>query len=128
MDGRADAAADAVIEVHLKPGVMDPVAESTERAIRDMGIELAWASTARRYELHGQVSAEQSETIARRLLANAVIEDVHFRSYTPPEHPPAGYKLRIIEVPILRPGRRGAAAAQPRGRPFPQPHGDAHDC
>ncbi len=100
LDGRADAAADAVIEVHLKPGVMDPVAESTERAIRDMGIELAWASTARRYELHGQVSAEQSETIARRLLANAVIEDVHFRSYTPPEHPPAGYKLRIIEVPI----------------------------
>jgi phosphoribosylformylglycinamidine synthase len=100
LDGRADAAGGAVIEVHLKPGVMDPVAESTERAIRDMGLELTAVSTARRYELHGKISAQQSETIARRLLANAVIEDVHFRSYTPPEHPPAGYRLRIIEVPI----------------------------
>ncbi len=100
LDGRGDAAADAVIEVHLKPGVMDPVAESTERAIRDMGIELTWASTARRYELHGAVSSQQCETVARKLLANAVIEDIHFRSYTPREHPAGGYELRIIEVPI----------------------------
>jgi len=99
-NGPADTAADAVIEVHLKPGVMDPVAASTERAIRDMGIDLAWVSTARRYELHGEVSEEQSETIARRLLANAVIEDVHFGSFTPGEHPLAGYTLRIVEVPI----------------------------
>src|SRR5512143_568557 len=28
------------IEVHLKPGVMDPVAASTEMAIRDMGIPI----------------------------------------------------------------------------------------
>ncbi|MGA2265449.1 MAG: phosphoribosylformylglycinamidine synthase subunit PurS, partial [Phycisphaerae bacterium] len=99
-NGQGDTAADAVIEVHLKPGVMDPVAASTERAIRDMGIDLAWVSTARRYELHGEVSEEQSETIARRLLANAVIEDVHFCSFTPSEHPLAGYTLRIVEVPI----------------------------
>src|SRR5690242_3766998 len=26
------------IEIHLKPGVMDPVAASTEMAIRDMGV------------------------------------------------------------------------------------------
>src|SRR3954468_3308523 len=26
------------IEIHLKPGVMDPVASSTEMAIRDMGL------------------------------------------------------------------------------------------
>jgi len=99
LDGRSDDGC-AVIEVHLKPGVMDPVAESTERAIRDMGIELAWASTARRYELHGPVSPQQVEAIARRLLANAVIEDVHFLSHTPGEHPPAGYELRVVEVPI----------------------------
>ena len=102
LDGKADAAADAVIEVHLKPGVMDPVAESTERAIRDMGIQLAWASTARRYELHGPVSPPQAETVARKLLANAVIEDVHFRAHTPGEHRVGGYKLRIVEVPIRK--------------------------
>src|SRR5690242_14370319 len=28
----------SLIEIHLKPGVMDPVAASTEMAIRDMGI------------------------------------------------------------------------------------------
>src|SRR5678815_3806374 len=27
------------IEVHLKPGVMDPVADSTEMALRDAGLE-----------------------------------------------------------------------------------------
>src|SRR5690348_10388119 len=28
------------IEIHLKPGVMDPVAASTEMALRDMGIDV----------------------------------------------------------------------------------------
>jgi len=60
-----------VIEVHLKPGVMDPVADSTEQAIRSMGFNVSSVRTARRYELAGAVSDEQRETIARRLLANA---------------------------------------------------------
>ena len=36
--GNAGAPAQSRIEVHLKPGVTDPVAASTEMAIRDMGL------------------------------------------------------------------------------------------
>ena len=90
----------AVIEVHRQPGVMDPVAASTEQAIADMGFAVEAVRTARRYELDGAVSAEQRETIARRLLANAVIEDVHFSAYTPPEVHGHAYEFRIVEVPI----------------------------
>src|SRR5437870_1855328 len=37
------------IEIHLKPGVMDPVAASTEMAIRDMGIEVKAVRTGRAF-------------------------------------------------------------------------------
>ncbi|MFB3891304.1 MAG: phosphoribosylformylglycinamidine synthase subunit PurL [Phycisphaerae bacterium] len=90
----------AVIEVHLKPGVMDPVAASTEQAIRDMGLDISSVRTARRYELSGEVSDELRGAIARKLLANPVIEDVRFESYTPPEVHGHTYQLKVIEVPI----------------------------
>jgi len=35
------------IEVHLKPGVMDPVAASTEMAVRDFGVEVRQVRTGR---------------------------------------------------------------------------------
>src|SRR5437762_3352033 len=37
------------IEIHLKPGVMDPVAASTEMAIRDMGLNVSEVRTGRAY-------------------------------------------------------------------------------
>src|SRR5687768_1946549 len=43
------------IEVHLKPGVMDPVAASTEMAIRDMGLAVREVRTGRAYLIKGQV-------------------------------------------------------------------------
>ncbi len=90
-----------VIEVHLKPGVMDPVAASTEQAIRDMGLSISAVRTGRRYEFAGEISRGDLETLARRLLANGVIEDVHFESFTPPEEPVEEYCLRVIETPLL---------------------------
>ncbi len=89
-----------VIEVHRKTGVMDPVAASTEQAIRDMGLEISSVRTARRYELSGDVTDEQRAIIARRLLANDVIEDVHFAAFTPPETHTSKYELKIVELPI----------------------------
>jgi phosphoribosylformylglycinamidine synthase len=89
-----------VIEVHLKPGVMDPVAASTEQAIRDMGLALSSVRTGRRYEFDGDVSDAQRETIARRLLANGVIEDVYFHAHTPAEMQGHSYELHVTEVPI----------------------------
>jgi phosphoribosylformylglycinamidine synthase len=98
--GAASQASGGLIEVHLKAGVMDPVAQSTESAIRDMGFAIRRVATARRYELSGAVSAAQCRTIARRLLANPVIEDVHFQPYSPPETHTRPYEFRIVEAPI----------------------------
>ena len=46
------------IEIHLKPGVMDPVAASTEMAIRDMGIPVREVRTGRAYLIDGQLPPE----------------------------------------------------------------------
>ena len=89
-----------VIEVHLKPGVMDPVAASAERAIKDMNLPVETVRTGRRYELAGTVGKDQRETIARRLLANAVIEDIFFEAHTPAEAPGHEYEFEIVDVPI----------------------------
>ncbi len=90
----------SVIEVHLQMGVMDPVANSTEKAIADMGLEIDQVRTARRYELAGSVDPTQRDLIARSLLANPVIEDVHFQAYTPEEIHAHSYQLQVVEVPI----------------------------
>jgi len=92
----------AVIEVHLKAGVMDPVAASAERAIADMGLAISAVRTARRYELTGEVTAQECEAIARRLLANSAIEEVYYDAYTPPAACGHSYQLNIVEVPIRR--------------------------
>ena len=92
----------AVIEVHRKAGVMDPVAKSAQRAITDMGIEIEAVRTAKRYELTGDVSDEMRETIAKRLLANPVIEEVFYKAYTPPEVHGHDYKFKIVEVPLRK--------------------------
>jgi phosphoribosylformylglycinamidine synthase len=89
-----------VIEVHLQPGVMDPVAGSVQSAAADMDIPLAAVQTGRRYELDGDISEAERETIAKRLLANAVIEDVYYEAHTPPEQHGRGYELELVEVPI----------------------------
>ncbi|MCL2700408.1 MAG: phosphoribosylformylglycinamidine synthase subunit PurS [Phycisphaerae bacterium] len=90
-----------LIEVHLKPGVMDPVAASTEQAIRDMGLAVSSVRTGRRYEFDGAVSDAQRDAIARRLLANGVIEDVYFHAHTPAEMQGHSYQLHVTEVPLL---------------------------
>ncbi len=99
----SSAAGDAgVIEVHLKPGVMDPVAGSAETAGRDMGLALEAVRTGRRYELSlGGVEANGLlETVATKLLANPVIEDIHYGPHTPPEVCGHVYELKVVEVPI----------------------------
>src|SRR3954467_5614242 len=71
------------IEIHLKPGVMDPVAASTEMAIRDMGLPVREVRTGRSYAIQGEVPREGLERIARRVLANGVIESVYFEPFVP---------------------------------------------
>jgi len=90
----------ALIEVHLKAGVMDPVAASAVKAITDMGLPIKGVRTARRYELLGDVSDADKQKVAVKLLANAVIEDMYFEDHTPPEISAHSYEFEVIEVPI----------------------------
>src|SRR2546423_6626114 len=71
------------IEIHLKPGVMDPVAASTEMALRDMGLKVSEVRTGRAYLIEGVVPRDELGRIASRVLANGVIESVHFDAYIP---------------------------------------------
>jgi phosphoribosylformylglycinamidine synthase II len=71
------------IEIHLKPGVMDPVASSTEMAVRDMGITINEVRTGRSYVICDKVDDAELKHIASRVLANGVIESVHLEPFIP---------------------------------------------
>ncbi|MCE9644422.1 MAG: phosphoribosylformylglycinamidine synthase subunit PurL [Chloroflexi bacterium] len=70
--------ADAVLlEVALRPGVTDPVAEQIVRAAYEIGIDGVWrAATAQRFVLKFNEPAEQPavDQIVKNLLANPVIQ------------------------------------------------------
>ena len=71
-----DAGGAAVVEVALRPGVTDPVAETLMQGAKLAGIDkLAQAATGQRYEIrHGGLGADAIRRIASGLLANDVIE------------------------------------------------------
>jgi phosphoribosylformylglycinamidine synthase II len=91
----------AIATVLLKPGVMDPVAQSVEEAARDLGIELASVRTFRRYYSARPLSEAQRELLFRKVFANEAIEQVidgplHL------DHLSFGstYAFRLITVPL----------------------------
>jgi phosphoribosylformylglycinamidine synthase len=92
----------SLIEIHLKPGVMDPVAASTEMAMRDMGIDVREVRTGRAYLIEPKLSREQLERIATRVLANGVIEAVHFDEPYLPREFGRGHEapLHVRQVPL----------------------------
>ncbi len=65
----------ALIEVHYLPGVMDPVALSTQDAIAEITGGQVEVRTGTRYEFVG-ATAEEAKLIATRLLANPVIQSI----------------------------------------------------
>jgi phosphoribosylformylglycinamidine synthase len=63
--------------VLLKPGVMDPAAQSVMAAARDLGIVLAEARTLRRYVLdESKLRQPQARELISRVLANEAIEQI----------------------------------------------------
>ena len=64
-----------LLHVLLKPGVMDPVAQSAETAARDFGYSIDAIRTLRKYWIVG-TNDEQLQTIGARILANDAIEQV----------------------------------------------------
>ena len=90
-----------LIEVHLKSGVTDPVAESVMAAITDMGVVPQVVRTARKYVLLGEIRPNEIDTIARKILANDVIEDVVIGDEAEPPSPHLKpYELNLIQWPI----------------------------
>jgi phosphoribosylformylglycinamidine synthase II len=91
-----------VATVLLKPGVMDPVAESVQDAARDLGIELTAVSTFRCYWLSPeQLPNADRDVLYRKVLANEAVERV-IEGPLALEHLTLGstYEFRLITVPL----------------------------
>jgi len=70
----------ATVTVRLKHGVLDPEAETTQRALERLGYELEGLRSADRFEVDldaesADAAADRAEEMAERLLANPTIHD-----------------------------------------------------
>ncbi|MHC4426339.1 MAG: phosphoribosylformylglycinamidine synthase subunit PurL [Planctomycetota bacterium] len=100
-----------LIEVHLKSGVTDPVAESVMAAVADMGLKADNVRTARKYVLLGEIAQSQTDTIAKKILANDCIEDCVIGNEAEPPSPHLKpYELQIVHWPIREIGDDGLKA------------------
>ena len=100
----AESVGEQCIEVHLKPGVMDPVATSTEMALREMGIVVKEVRTGRSFILGGGATLEAIQPAVEKLLASTVIESVHRGRYTPSSFAKArqhAFELRHVTITTL---------------------------
>jgi phosphoribosylformylglycinamidine synthase len=64
-----------LLQVLLKPGVMDPVAQSAEAAVGDLARQVDGVRTLRKYWISGASDAEL-QAISQEILANDAIEQV----------------------------------------------------
>ncbi|MBN1807045.1 MAG: phosphoribosylformylglycinamidine synthase subunit PurL [Sedimentisphaerales bacterium] len=86
-----------LIEVHLKSGVTDPVAESVMTAVADMGVRAGNVRTARKYILLGEITQKQTDIIAGKILSNDCIEDCIIGN----EAEPPGPHLKPYELQVI---------------------------
>jgi phosphoribosylformylglycinamidine synthase len=90
-----------IATVLLKPGVMDPVAQSVVDVSRDLGVAVQAARTFRRY--YGSLPPEpgRQEILLRKVLANEAIEQV-IAGPLRDEHLDLGkpYVFRLMVVPL----------------------------
>ncbi len=90
-----------LLEVHLKSGVTDPVAESVTNAMKDLGATPETVRTARKYVLLGDLNNKQIDTIARKILANDCIEVCVIGNEAEPPSPHIKpYELKLVHWPI----------------------------
>ncbi len=95
------APASRFVEVHPLPGVMDPVALTVEAMVRELtGVASVRVMTGVRYDFSG-ITSDEADEIARRLLANPVIEAIHRTPWKPeqfPVAPIADQRLRLVPI------------------------------
>ena len=70
----------ATVTVRLKHGVLDPEAETTQRALERLGFELADLRSSDRFEIDldaasASAAEDRATEMAERLLANPTIHD-----------------------------------------------------
>ncbi len=102
-DSPAEVIAGSLVEIHLKPGVMDPVANATQAATEQMGIKVESVRSARRLHFTTPIPRDVQPRIARRL-GNGCIEDVVFgiRPIAPAPKPPVyQFKLQHVSLTAL---------------------------
>ncbi len=69
-----------LIEIGLRPGVMDAVGLSTLNAIEILGIDsVKKVKTGTKYLIIGDISEEDVQKICRRLLVNNLIQHYHYQ-------------------------------------------------
>jgi phosphoribosylformylglycinamidine synthase II len=99
-----------VIEVALRPGVTDPVAEEIVRCAHMLGVKgVARAATGTRYVVRGALSSRQRATLAKRLLANDVIQRFTIGPIEPVFPHPAESSGVVEHLPIRDLDDRGLA-------------------
>lgn len=89
------------LEVHLRPGVMDPVAASTLSELKSAGFAVDAVRTARRYVLEGVSDGGRVARVAARVLANDCIEQVFIGTagvVAAPKPPVYEFKLRTVAL------------------------------
>ena len=94
-----------IAEIAYNPGVMDPVEESTRKAIRDMGVYgVKTLRTERKYLVDGKITEGDFKSICEKLLYNKVIQHVvrapSFAKATEARQA-SGYKFKLIIVDML---------------------------
>ena len=90
-----------VLEVALRPGVTDPVAEQIVRSARVLGVRgVERAATGQRYLVRGDLGERDLQRLARGLLANPVIHR-HCAGEIEPAFPhPAEASGRVEVLPV----------------------------
>ncbi len=100
-------AGEQLVEVHPLPGVMDPAALTVERTARELlgfvESEPLSVVTGYRYDVAG-LSSAACDDLAKKLLANGVIEQVHREPFVPsafPVHKGGAFELRHVKITTL---------------------------
>lgn len=100
--------AGSIVEVHYLPGVMDPVAESTQDAIREMfpgrpGVDRVEVRTGTRYDLQADspLDGQAVRRFAETQLANPVVQAVELAPYLPDAFAQGQpYAFELTHIPI----------------------------
>jgi phosphoribosylformylglycinamidine synthase len=100
-----------VVEVALRPGVTDPVAEEIVRCAHMLGVKsVERAATGQRFLVYGRLKPAELRTLARRLLANNVIQRFTLGEIEPVFPHPAEASGAVEVIPVRELGDKALAA------------------